>query len=85
MTEFSFPEHSTELLKPQDGRVLIGVTDGVETNLITVGWGFLGYMESTCLHCHDKAQQIHARFFQKQRRILGQFHVSKVAGGSGFL
>ncbi|HPA00288.1 MAG TPA: flavin reductase, partial [Mesotoga prima] len=44
MTEFSFPEHSTELLETlRDGRVLIGVTDGVETNLITVGWGFLGY------------------------------------------
>ena len=44
MTEFSFPEHSKELLETlRDGRVLIGVTDGVETNLITVGWGFLGY------------------------------------------
>jgi hypothetical protein len=41
MTEFSFPEYSTELLEYlKSGRVLIGVTDGVETNLMTVAWGF---------------------------------------------
>jgi len=44
MTEFKFPEHSFELLKSlKEGRVLLGVTDGVERNLMTVAWGFIGY------------------------------------------
>jgi len=44
MTEFKFPEHSSELLKSlKEGRVLLGVTDGVERNLMTVAWGFIGY------------------------------------------
>jgi len=31
MTEFKFPEHSSELLKSlKEGRVLLGVTDGVD-------------------------------------------------------
>jgi flavin reductase (DIM6/NTAB) family NADH-FMN oxidoreductase RutF len=44
MTEFKFPDHALELLESlKSGRVLIGVSDGVEMNLMTVAWGFLGY------------------------------------------